>query len=377
MIKNLGATMQQIRIDRSTIPKVKRTPEGYLRGDAIVTRTGVFEYLNADGSLRLELRHPDDILKEDSLSSLSSLPITIDHPRELVNADNAQSLSVGLTGDRAEVDGQLIKARMTVTHKDGVLAVDGGRKELSLGYTTDLIEESGVYDGKPYTHRQTNVRYNHLALVPKARAGAMARINLDGAAVQNLKPLEEVINMSNESRNVALNLDGITYDAAPEVAKALNELRLKLDASEKENEDVKKTKADMQKELDGYQAKIDELKKQMDELKSANNDEAINEAAKARISLLAKAGKVVNTDEMHDKSAREIMEAVITERNDGIDLTSKSDDYVSARFDAVIESIPAKDAINKQAEQTKRADQAPAERLDALEILKSQWKGDK
>lgn len=31
---------------------------------------------------------------------------------------------------------------------------DGGNKDLSCGYTLNLDEESGVYNGQPYTHQQ-------------------------------------------------------------------------------------------------------------------------------------------------------------------------------------------------------------------------------
>ena len=40
-------------------------------------------------------------------------------------------------------------------------------------------------------------------------------------------------------------------------------------------------------------------------------------------------------------------------KNANMDLSGKSDDYVSARFDAIIEALPSKDeeALNKQREQ--------------------------
>mgnify|MGYP000088398843 FL=1 len=39
------------------------TDEGFLKTTAITTRTGVFTYKNLDGSLRKELRHPDDVFQ--------------------------------------------------------------------------------------------------------------------------------------------------------------------------------------------------------------------------------------------------------------------------------------------------------------------------
>ena len=132
--------MQQFRIDKNPLPKVYRTSEGYIKGTAIVTRTGIFKYVDNQGNIRLELRHPEDVLEEDSLESLKQIPITVEHPTVLVDATNAKNLSVGLTGETVKVDGENIKTTVTITALDGINAVDNGKEELSLGYTLDLVE---------------------------------------------------------------------------------------------------------------------------------------------------------------------------------------------------------------------------------------------
>lgn len=363
---------QAIRIDRAQLPRMARTDEGYLRGEAIATRLGVFTYINADGSERRELRHPDDVLDSESLASLAMIPVTVDHPAALVNRDNAKDLAVGMTGENHRVDGRHIIVPMTITHTDGVTAVENGKKELSLGYAVDLIPERGEYNGESYTHRQTNIRYNHLAIVSQARAGRNARINLDGAAVQSVNQAEE-FDMS-DIKLATVNLDGLEYQAAPEVAKAFTKAQAELETV---RADAEKTKKDMQKEIDGYQAKIDQLKSDMEKLKEERGDEAVAQAAKARIALLAKAGKVINADEMFESTDREIMEAVIKSRHDSLDLAEKSDDYVVARFDAVLESLPTDDGIKKQAEKAgARADASEGKTVvSAMDIVRNQWKG--
>jgi uncharacterized protein len=74
---------QATRYDTFQIPKVQKTKEGYLRGDAVGSRAGVFVYYNLDGSIRRELRHPDDIFTKTSLDTLKMIPVTLDHPSEL------------------------------------------------------------------------------------------------------------------------------------------------------------------------------------------------------------------------------------------------------------------------------------------------------
>ena len=158
------------------------TEEGFIKARAVVTRTGVFLYKNGDGTIRKELRHPDDVLVEDSLNSMKMVPVVNGHPSErLVSSENARRLSVGYTGETVEIEMPYVVANILITDKATVEEIkDKKKNELSLGYTVDLIPDSGTYHGEPYEYRQTNIRYNHLALVDQARAGPQARISLDG-----------------------------------------------------------------------------------------------------------------------------------------------------------------------------------------------------
>lgn len=360
------------------MPKFERTPEGYLRGRAIVSRIGVFRYQNADGTERRELRHPSEVLSQESLDSLKQIPITLDHPAELVNSDNVSSLAVGYTGDDVKVDGNNITVNFTVTHADAIAAIEGGKRELSLGYKLDLVPEVGNYDGQEYTHKQVSVTYNHLAIVAKARAGAEARIHLDGASVLITADSRQEKHMS-ENKMAAVNLDGITYDAAPEVAKALTKETARADEAEQARINAEKSRADMEKERDGLQAKLDALNEELKNLKDNNNDEAIAKAAKERVALLTKAGKLTNADDLADKTPRAIMEAAIKARNDKLDLSDKSDDYIAARFDAALEAAETGKAKTQEQAQKMgaRADGSGSpkdHRADATDALKSMWK---
>ena len=171
------------RFDKGLIGnEVELTEEGYIKGRCIVTRCGVFLYKNADGTVRKELRDPEDVNDPESLKTIRMIPVVDGHPSEkLVNADNAKRLAVGYTGEEIEEEYPYIIANMVVTDKSTVEKIKSKTKnQLSLGYTVDLIPEEGTYNGEAYEFRQTNIRYNHLAIVDEARAGAEARIALDG-----------------------------------------------------------------------------------------------------------------------------------------------------------------------------------------------------
>lgn len=196
------------RYDKGVVRgEAELTKEGYIKTRAIVTRCGVFLYKNADGTVRKELRHPDNVLEPESLETIKMIPVVNGHPPErLVNADNSKRLSIGFTGETVEEEMPHIISSVVVTDKDAVEEIKKKRKnELSLGYTVDLIPENGSYNGEPYDFRQTNIRYNHLALVDVARAGPEARIALDGQDAHEISK-EEFVKMS-KSRKVKMDTE--------------------------------------------------------------------------------------------------------------------------------------------------------------------------
>jgi hypothetical protein len=217
-LKNLARYDKGVVQGETTI-----TDEGYIKARSIVTRCGVFLYKNADGTVRKELRHPDDVLLPESLETIKMIPVVNGHPPErLVTADNAKRLAVGYTGETVDIENPYIVANILVTDKDAVDEIRDKRKnELSLGYTTDLIPDSGMYFGEPYEFRQTNIRYNHLALVDQARAGPQARIALDGEDAEEI--LKEEAEVANKRK---IKIDAEEYmledDAASAIEKLMN-----------------------------------------------------------------------------------------------------------------------------------------------------------
>lgn len=166
-----------LRFDRVDITgKAKRTSEGYLRADAVVTRAGVFTYRNADGSVRKEFRSPEEVMRADSLETLKLRPITNGHPPTLLNAATAKKYQVGSTGETVHPAGMLVLASMLVTDGRAVQDAADGKVELSCGYECDVVDSRGTFDGQEYTHEQKNIKYNHVALVEKGRAGSEARL---------------------------------------------------------------------------------------------------------------------------------------------------------------------------------------------------------
>jgi hypothetical protein len=174
------------------VTSTRRTPQGGLVARTNLTRTGVFEYKQPDGSIRRELRHPDEVFDKDSLDSLAYAPISDDHPGRMT-ADNWRQNAIGHVAGRPRKGGKtsdgddLVEQDIHIQHAPAVEKAErGDLKEASCGYACELDPTPGTWKGQPYDSIQRKIRYNHVALGPKGwgRAGPEVQMHLDsGAAV--------------------------------------------------------------------------------------------------------------------------------------------------------------------------------------------------
>lgn len=172
-----------IRLDSLPLNQTYFTKEGYLYDRPILTSTGIFEYHNPDGSIRRELRLPEDVFDPESLKTYKGRPIIITHDAGLVTKDNVRDEQIGTILTEGYRSGDDVRAEIVIHDTDSLKRA--GLKELSLGYNLDLDETPGVWNGQKYDAIQRNIRINHLALVREARAGEQARLNIDGREPDN------------------------------------------------------------------------------------------------------------------------------------------------------------------------------------------------
>ena len=166
-----------VRLDSLPLNQTYFTEEGYLVDRPILTTIGIFEYTNPDGTIRRELRLPEEVFKEESLQSYKGKPIIITHDAGLITKDNVHDNAVGTILSEGYRSGNDVRAEIIIHDTDEMKLA--GLKELSLGYNLDLDETPGEWNGQPYDAVQRNIVINHLALVLEARAGEQARLNID------------------------------------------------------------------------------------------------------------------------------------------------------------------------------------------------------
>ena len=360
-----------------------RTPQGFLRVPAYVTRAGVLEYKRADGTTVRELRHPDEVFRPASLESLSAAPLTDLHPKEMVSPKNVRSLRVGHVGEAVRQDGHRVAATVTIEDEQIIALVERGeRREISCGYACAIDATPGVWDGEHYDAVQRDIVYNHAALGPRnwGRAGSEVALRLDSGDAMTATaygaPPERRDDGTTDLPGGDAQMDHVTIRVDELDVQVPKQWAQVIEKGLKQRDDALTERT---KERDTAQGRLDALTKEHDEVKkqltAAADPARVDAAVHARATLLGQARKVLPAEHKFDgQTPRQIHEAVLTKLDAKLDLKGKSDEYVSARFDHAIESAPAhastgrNDALDRsRAATTSNGTQStPAARQDAF-----------
>jgi uncharacterized protein len=371
------------RFDVAEIGKPVRTPQGFLRVAAFLTRAGVFEYKRHDGSTARELRPPEEVFRADSLASLSAAPLTDLHPTEMVSPKNVRTLRVGHVGEAVRQDGNRVAATVTIEDEQVIALVErGDRREISCGYACEVDATPGTWNGERYDAVQRDIVYNHAALGPRnwGRAGSEVALRLDSGDAMTASAFSapperrddgpsDPPGEESEMEPVTIRVDGLDVQAPKQSAQVIEKAL-------KERDDAL---AERTKERDTALGRADAAEKEVKDLKAkltaVEDPKRLDQAVSARSALLEQARKVLPAEHKFDgQTPRQIHEAVLKKLDDKLDLTGKSDEYVQARFDGAIASAPAQqstgrnDALERSRAATSSSapQSTPAARQDAF-----------
>lgn len=321
--------MGVLRYDKaSPLSKPVRLPNGFVRAEGYLTRTGIFVYRDAKGNTVRELRTPDEVLHPEALASFALVPVTNDHPPELLTADNAKQYTVGSVSESVVADGDKVRAALMITDAEAIEALDTGRSELSCGYTADVVTESGVWEGQPYDAVQRNIRGNHVALVDAGRAGPTCSIRMDATDVAQEIAMEDVV----------IEVGGAKYsvpaEMAGELVKMLESKGLKpaMADAEKPSEEMAAVKADAQRKIDALQAKLDGLQ-------SAASAKSLRETIAREVRddiAVTELAKRVDADVSESDSTESKRRKIVAKLDPSIKLDGKSPEYVGGLLDALV-----------------------------------------
>jgi len=357
------------RFDVTTLGNAERTPQGFLKIPAYLTRVGVLEYKRADGTVVRELRPPDEVLGAKSLATLSAAPVTDLHPTQMVGPKNVRQLQIGHVSDQVKADGKMVAAHVTIQEAEAIAAVEAGkRRELSCGYQCRIDTTPGVFEGQAYDQVQRDIVYNHVAIGPRnwGRAGRDVALRVDaadGGDETDVFRLDEADALSvamvaspddggKRMEPVTIHVDGIDVKVVDKQGAQLVEKAIgtRDDALVEAVGDRDK----LQGRVDQLEA---DLKKEKAARAAAEDPKRLDERVAARTALIDQAKRVLPADHKFDGlSVRQIQEAVLTAIDSKFEPKDRTDEYIGARFDQAMDE--RKDAKPEDNEHKSNLDEA-------------------
>jgi hypothetical protein len=336
---------------------VRRTKDGYLAAYANVARTGIQRYKGAElGRPDLDdvmvYRPADEVFNKDALKSMAHRPVTLNHPSEVVDAKNWKKYAKGHTGDEILRDGDHVRVPMVLMDAEAIKAVERGTRELSMGYSTELKWTPGMTaDGQRYDAVQTEIRANHLALVPVARGGSNLRFGDADPNQPNVK--------GNKMKTIMI--DGAPVEIADELAATLisNKIKTLSDAFEfakKEKDEAEEEEKKSKQACDAAAGEIAVLKKQLAdaEVTPEKLDVLVNE----RASVIDGASKLLDSGyDFKGKTLSDIKHAAVSAHLGDAVVKTMNEDTVNGAF-ITLTADNAKGGTRKLADSLQRSGSA-------------------
>lgn len=319
--------------DVATISKRRKTPEGYMHVPATITRAGILDYSPFDivsgggevpvelaGKERLRILRPaDEVFKPSSMSTFQNVPVTDRHPKEFLDAANVRKHQVGFSKSTVERDGDFLKTELVVQDAATIKKIEEqGIDQVSIGASLELDWSSGVdvnygaYDGVI-----RDIRGNHIAIVPRGRAGAGVRLS----------------DTKGDQKMATRKINGLTVELTDQAAEAFDALDAQHETAKA---GIEASNVELKAKLEDAEKELEKLKGELDAEKATRLDDAAIDAKVAeRTALIDEARKLHKDVEVEGKSLSEIKRAAIVHVNDALSLEDKSDEYVDGIFEAL------------------------------------------
>jgi uncharacterized protein len=367
--------------DAVTVAGTRRTKDGYLVADVRCARTGVQSYRGAELGMNDRetvsvYRPASEVFSRDSKVSFAHKPVTIGHPPEPVTSDNWKRYAVGDVGDEIIEDGNYIRVPLKLMDASAIARVSAGEREISMGYSANIEFADGVTpEGERYDAIMKDIRINHLAIVPKGRAGSECRVG-DSADNWGATPQHKEPTMTTK-----IVVDGVTLASLEDAAAAVASLQAKVKDAETKAAELADAHARAVSAKDGElaakDATIADLKKTI-EAADASLDDRIAE----RQSLIDAASKVAGKAiEAKGKTNDAIRREAVAIRLGDEAVKDKDAAYVVAAFDTlanVASALPGKDPLRAALSDASASagDDLEKSRRERLARLNDGWKVD-
>ncbi|WP_430256541.1 DUF2213 domain-containing protein [Neorhizobium sp. DAR64872/K0K18] len=363
--------------DSVTLSGTRRTGDGYLVAEARSVRTGIQLYSGdevgkPDMPVVRVYRPAEQVFAQDSLQSFTHAPVTMNHPAEAVNDGNWKDLAVGEVSTAAKKDGEWVHLPLILKDRVAIAAVESGKRELSAGYTCELVWGDGMTpEGEPFNATQTNIKINHLAIVDRGRAGSMARIG-DSATSWGASPFVEDGTKGKRSMTTrTIIVDGLSVDLTDKDAQIVQRA---LDGFTKQLADLQSAAGEHKATIAAKDTEIGTLKVDLKKAQdSALKPEDLDRMVADRAALVEVVKTIDSKIEIKGNDADLRRAAVKAKLGDEM-VKDASDAEVSGMFKAIAKDVKTadpfaavlKDGITQTSDYRTASEKARQERDNSL-----------
>ncbi len=333
-----------LRFDFAPITGTEVSDEGYLKVWCRAARTGTQIYRRADGTQVREYRPEEEVSAPDCLGSFGMKPATYGHPPVLLDSANTKQYQIGYSGSQVRYSDGFVEVALVITDADAIKKIQ--RKdatEVSAGYRVEFDPTPGVTpEGESYEGVQRNIRTNHIAVVPRGRAGPEVKLlmdRMDAADAVAFEPEEIPLTSTPQSVMASVHLDGLELelpaDAATAVQSHIKDLSRQLESAVSEKEALS-TK------LDSLTQEIESLA--YDKETAVGRADALEEKVEE---LSTEGGSRLDQAEIDDLVAArmDMLSTVSPAFEDDYDFRGRSDaDIYSDAFERLTGSAPKENA---------------------------------
>lgn len=333
-----------------------KTKENFLKTKAVVSRTGVQDYLTKeviDPEHYNQVIDTDKVLKvyrpasavfdKDSLAGFKGAVVTDGHPETgLVDSASYKKYACGTVMTEGVRDGEYVTADLLINDQAVIDAIENNDKcQVSVGYSCEytydidggkvvppkdyVFDSAEDQSNKAYDVIQSNIKVNHVAIVRNGRAGTNVRV-----CDSKIKNQGEMMKLS-LGNGASVSID----EANSEVI--LKEFACMQEAMDSKNEEINALQEKLKESevtLGKNQVSLETKDAEIANLKKQTSDEAISKKVQEISKTLENAKKIAGDSfvcEAMDSTEikRQALKAVGTDIADG-----QSSEYINGAFDA-------------------------------------------
>lgn len=173
-----------------------------------LTKEGVFPYSGAQIGLDPPdrifkvYRPAEELQKAETLKSFELVPFINEHAMLGDYGVPAESKGVlGVVGQNVKFNAPYLTADIKIFGNKMKDLLERGKNNISAGYSFDLDNTSGNFNGENYDCIQRNIRCNHIALVQEGRCGKDVRVLDKNDIIPDALPL----NLNSGDKNMQIS----------------------------------------------------------------------------------------------------------------------------------------------------------------------------